>query len=78
MRKKRAINMFNNGLFSYSKYEYDDNATIVKEIKNYLMSDSILNMVSYLTGEQITKIMDIFISKYEKGDFLSEHNDNTL
>ena len=25
MRKKKAINMFNNGLFSYSKYEYDDN-----------------------------------------------------
>ena len=33
IRKKRAINMFNNGLFSYSKYEYDNNARIVKEIK---------------------------------------------
>jgi len=78
IRKKKAINMFNNGLFSYSKYEYDDNTKIVHEVKNYLLRKDVLDMVSNLTGEKMTKIMDIFISKYEKGDFLSKHTDNTL
>ena len=42
------------------------------------MDKKILDTVSELTGENITKIMDIFISKFEQGDFLSEHTDNTL
>ena len=50
IRKKKAINMFNNGLFSYSKYEYDDNTKIVHEVKNYLLRKDVLDMVSNLTG----------------------------
>ena len=57
---------------------HDDNTKIVHEVKNYLLRKDVLDMVSNLTGEKMTKIMDIFISKYEKGDFLSKHTDNTL
>ena len=77
-RKIKAKKMYNNKLFSYSKYEYNNNANILIEIKNKLLEKNILNIVSNLTGEKITKIIDIFISKYEQGDFLSEHTDNTL
>ena len=70
--------MYKQNLFSYSKYEYENDANILKEIKNVLTSKEILDNVSYLTGEKITTIMDIFISKYEKGDFLSKHTDDTL
>ena len=68
--------MFNKGLFAYSKYEYDDNADIPKIKK--LTEKNTLDFISSLVDKKITKIMDIFISKYEKGDFLSEHTDNTL
>jgi len=77
-RKEKAISMYNDGLFSYSKYEYDNNAEILYEIKKNLLEKKTLDTISYLTGEKITKIMDVFISKYEKGDFLSTHTDNTL
>tara|TARA_Y100001958_G_C21201481_1_gene528085 strand:+ start:556 stop:1263 length:708 start_codon:yes stop_codon:yes gene_type:complete len=77
-RRIKAKEMFDKGLFSYSKYEYDDNADILKEIKNKLTEKNTLNFISSLVNKKITKIMDIFISKYEKGDFLSEHTDNTL
>ena len=77
-RKQNAIETYNKGMFSYSKYEYDDNTYIVNKIKNKLLEKKILDIITNLTGEKITKIMDIFISKYEKGDFLSKHTDNTL
>ena len=77
-RKIKAKEMFNKGLFAYSKYEYDDNADILKEIKKKLTEKNTLDFISSLVNKKITKITDIFISKYEKGDFLSEHTDNTL
>ena len=77
-RKVKANKMYKQNKFSYSKYEYENDANILKEIKNVLTSKNVLDNISYLTGEKITTIMDIFISKYEKGDFLSKHTDNTL
>jgi SM-20-related protein len=77
-RKIKAKEMYNKGLFSYSKYEYDNNANIINKIKQYLLEKKTLDIITKLTGEKITQIMDIFISKYEKGDFLSKHTDNTL
>lgn len=77
-RKIKAKEMFNEGLFAYSKNEYDDNADILKEIKKKLTEKNTLDFISSLVDQKITKIMDIFISKYGKGDFLSEHTDNTL
>lgn len=77
-RKQNAIETYNKGMFSYSKYEYDDNTYIVNKIKNILNRSCILDKISNIVGENITKVMDIFISKYEYGDFLSIHDDKTL
>ena len=55
-RKIRANKMYNLGLFSYSKYEYNDNSPILQLIKDVLMDKKVLDKVSELTGENITKI----------------------
>ena len=77
-RKQESIRKLNNGQFSYSKYEYKNDAPILKEIKDYLNSPKVLKKISSLTGTKITKTTDIFISKFEPGDFLSTHNDVNL
>lgn len=76
--KKESIKKLNNGQFSYSKYEYENNTTILKEIDEYLNSPEVLNKISSLTGTRINKTTDIFISKFTPGDFLSTHNDTNL
>ena len=77
-RKKECIKKLNNGQFSYSKYEYENNTPILKEISEYLNSPKVLNKISSLTGTRINKTTDIFISKFTPGDFLSTHNDTNL
>jgi len=77
-RRERANNMNNNGSFSYSKYEYNDDSYIINKIKEVMSSDKVLNKLSSLTDENITNVNDIFISKFGKGDFLSVHNDTAL
>ena len=46
-RKEKAISMYNDGLFSYSKYEYDNNAEILYEIKKNLLEKKTLDTISY-------------------------------
>jgi len=77
-RKENALKLLNSNKFSYSKYEYKNEARILKEIKNYLNSTNVLKEVSELIGKKIIKTTDIFISKFSKGDFLSVHNDTNL
>jgi len=77
-RKENALKLLKSNNFSYSKYEYKNEASILKEIDNYLNSSKVLKEVSNLTGKKITKTTDIFISKFTKGDFLSVHNDTNL
>jgi len=77
-RRKEAIKKLNKGQFSYSKYEYMNDAPVIKEINDYLNSHKVLNKVSGLTGKKVTKTTDIFISKFAPGDFLSTHNDTNL
>ena len=77
-RKKDCIKKLNNGQFSYSKYEYENNSPVLKEIDEYLNSPKVLNKISELTGTKIKKTTDIFISKFTQGDFLSTHNDINL
>lgn len=76
-REKNSFKLYNNNKFSYSKYEYDDDE-LIKDIERYLTSENILKIVSEKTGEKLVKVMDIFISKYEKNNFLSKHTDRTL
>ena len=77
-RRNNSLKLLNSNMFSYSKYEYKNEAPILKEIKEYLNSPNVLKEVSSLTGNKITKTTDIFISKFTKGDFLSVHNDTNL
>ena len=69
-RKENALKLLKSNNFSYSKYEYKNESSILKEIDNYLNSSKVLKEVSNLTGKKITKTTDIFISKFTKGDFL--------
>ena len=77
-RRDNSLKLLNSSNFSYSKYEYKNDAPILKEIKEYLNSPNVLKEVSSLTGNKITKTTDIFISKFSPGDFLSVHNDTNL
>jgi len=76
-REKNSFKLYNNNKFSYSKYEYD-NEELIKDIERYLTSENILQLISEKTGEKLVKVLDIFISKYEKNNFLSKHTDRTL
>jgi len=76
-RRNTAYEMYDRGSFSYSKYEYE-NELLLKNIELILTDKKTLKLVSDIVGENISNVMDIFISKYEKGDFLSEHTDKTL
>ena len=77
-RRYNSLKLLNSNRFSYSKYEYKNDALILKEINEYLNSPQVLKQVSELTGNKINKTTDIFISKFEPGDFLSVHNDTNL
>ena len=78
LRKENSLKLLNSDKFSYSKYEYKNDASILKEIKDYLNSPKVLKQISELTNTRIKKTTDIFISKFEPGDFLSVHNDINL
>jgi Rps23 Pro-64 3,4-dihydroxylase Tpa1-like proline 4-hydroxylase len=77
-RRENSLKLLNSDKFSYSKYEYKNEAPILKEITEYLNSPDVLKQISELTNKKITKTTDIFISKFEPGDFLSVHNDINL
>ena len=77
-RRDNSLKLLNSENFSYSKYEYKNEAPILKEIKEYLNSPYVIKEVSSLTGNKMTKTTDIFISKFSPGDFLSVHNDTNL
>lgn len=78
LRKENSLKLLNSDKFSYSKYEYKNEAPILKDIKEYLNSPKVLKEISELTNTKITKTTDIFISKFEPGNFLSKHNDINL
>lgn len=70
---------FNKNEFSFYFYKTLNTSNILNyiefDLKKLFNSDEFINFINHITNEKITKLNDIFISKYSKGCFLSPHCD---
>lgn len=75
-----CMNAYENNNFAYCfkrtyANHYDNCTCSVCELDKYFRSEEILNRLSEIVGERVIKLNETFVSKYEKGNFLTTHHD---
>ena len=75
-RRRVAARMYEQGAFSYSKWELQRSNPVHLEIKAFMESPETIRRVERILGVQLKwKMGDFFTSLFRKGDFLSAHSD---
>ena len=77
---REANKYFINNRFAYSFHRTlylkpNETATIESDLYNLLKSQDTINYINEITKMNITKLNQVFISKYKAGHFLSPHSD---
>ncbi len=78
-RQQVANNMDKEGIFAYRKWELVREHPVFTEMDEYMRSDEALNRIEAVLGLSkgalMPRLKDMFVTNYDKGDFLSAHND---
>jgi Rps23 Pro-64 3,4-dihydroxylase Tpa1-like proline 4-hydroxylase len=79
-QKLLSRSKFNSGEFSFMFKRTVNNhiqncSCVVCKLKEYFNSSEVKEVISKIIGENVTKIINPFCSKYETGDYLSIHQD---
>lgn len=77
-RNESARHLLRNGAFSYAKWEFDYEHSLVKEIESFLTRQDTADKVKTAVGLENDfhpGLSDIFVTHFSTGDFLSTHDD---
>ncbi len=78
--KNFCMKAYESNSFAYSfkrtySNHYDNCTCSICELDKYFRCEEIKNRISEIVGERVIDFNETFLSKYEKGDFLTTHHD---
>lgn len=77
-RRRRAEAAYRRGEFAYSKWEPRRGTAFYQEVQRHMESAATLAQLSAIVGEEIARISDVYVTIFQRGDFLSLHDDRGL
>lgn len=77
-RRRRVEAAYRRGEFAYSKWEPQRGSAFHQEVQRHMGSAATLAQLSAIVGEEIVRISDLYVTVFQRGDFLSLHDDRGL
>ncbi len=77
-RRRRVEDTYRRGEFAYSKWEPQRGSAFYQEVQRHMVSAATLARLSAIVGEEIVRISDLYVTIFQRGDFLSLHEDRGL
>lgn len=77
-RRSRVEAAYQRGEFAYSKWEPLRSSAFYLEVQRYMESPETLARLAALLGEESVRISDVYVTIFQRDDFLGRHEDRDL